>query len=599
MSEVMGYYQNRENFVKSLQGGNNTKHIIDQLKTANTSNEEEHSWQTSLPALANVLNTSELPQEITIALEYKIPITERRIDALLTGYDNHGQAHAIIIEMKAWDGENLDIHNNTIYYNEKEHIHPCFQAFSYEQIFRDYNEAVQNSSIQIHPLVYMYGMSDVAKLQGGKEIRVFGSSDIERLRHYIAQYLQKGDKGQVLKALQEATINFSIGLKEATKKILENNFLLLDKQKTVFDEICKAIDKTEKSEKKVIVVQGDAGTGKTIIAASLLARYMNRNIQYATPNPFIPTRWIIGDVLSQYRPNASSQLMDLNKWLEAPIKSPDILLIDEAHKIANEFYYLDTDTTIHSIIEKARICVFLCDPNQITRRYDEGYISSIREESDYFNAEFQRLSLSIQYRCKGSSKYIDWLFGILDIKAELHKTMLKADDYPFIICKSPSEVANKITRKQEEGYSARVVIGNCYDYLQTEKGNVFNDPDFLWELTDSKKPNEWGRKKEYNHSVGEIFHCTGIEFDYIGVIVGPDLYMRNGKVMADSRKRQKEKDLDFYTRWYDTEYRLCSEDYISRIKNLYYTLLTRGMRGCYVYFCDKSLEMYFRCHIQE
>ncbi len=599
MAEFIGYHQSKENFIRSLLEENKIKNIIDQLKTVNTSKSEEHSWQTSLPAIAHVLNTITIPQEITIALEYKIPITERRIDALLTGYDDQGCAHAIIIELKAWSDENLIIDKNSIIYNENSYTHPCYQAFSYKQIFKDYNQAVQEGNIKIHSLVFMYKMSDVSALQGRDGINVFGERDEQRLRHYIAKYLQKGDNGQVLNTLYEATINPSLDLRKATKKILQNNFLLLDEQKIVFDKICEAIDNTNQSCKKIIVVQGDAGTGKTIIAASLLAKYADQDIQYITPNPFIPTRWIIGDVLSKYRPSAKSQLMDLNEWLNASIKIPNILLVDEAHKIENDFLYADTDSTFHCIIGKSRICVFFCDPNQITKRYDEGYISSIKEEADYFETDFQLLPLFTQYRCNGSSKYINWLLSILEIESELPKMILKTDDYPFVICNNPSEITEYITQKQKEGYSARVVIGNCYDNLQTGNGNVFNDPDFHWELTTCKRPNIWGERSEYNHSVGELFHCTGSEFDYIGVIIGPDLYLKNGKVMADSRRRKKEKDLDFETRWYDAEYRMRSEDYILRIKNLYYTLFTRGMRGCYVYFCDKALEMHFRRYLSE
>lgn len=600
MSEIIGYYQSRENFIRSLREEDNTKHIIDQLKTVNTSESEERSWLTSLPALAHVLNTSELPQEITIALEYKIPITERRIDTLLTGYDNQGQAHAIIIEMKAWNGENCDI--NTIFYKEKEYINPCYQAFSYEQIFKDYNEAVQNGSIRIHSLVYMYGMSNVTTFRGSKYVKVFGSSDITRLRHYIACYLQKGDKGQVLKALQEATINFSTNLKEATKKILGNNFILLDEQKTVFDKICEAIDTTDKSVKKVIVVQGDAGTGKTIIAASLLAKYMNRNIQYATPNPFIPTRWIIGDVLEKYHPGAKSQLVDLAD-LSKISTNIQILLIDEAQKIMADYTDLSIavgNDTIHSLIERAPICVFFCDPYQITRRYEEGYVRAIQMEAEQLDVDFQVLELGTQYRCNGSTKYLDWLFGILELEKDYPKFVLDKNDYDFIICNSPSAVTEHIRTKQKDGISARVLIGNCYEKLQTAQGNVFNDEYFHWELTDCRKPNIWAKDAIYNQTIGTLYHCAGLEFDYIGVIICPDLFYKNKKVMADSRNRFLQKDYDFEEKDFDMYgYWFKSEDYISRIKNLYYTLLTRGMRGCYVYFCDKSLEMFFRRHIQE
>lgn len=373
---------------------------------------------------------------------------------------------------------------------------------------------------------------------------------------------------------------------------------MLDEQKEIFDQICETIDVTCEKKKKVIVVRGDAGTGKTIVAASLLAKYSDRKIIYATPNPFIPTRWIIGDILERYRPGARSQLMDLGDLSKLSIENP-IVLIDEAHKIETVHYDISvSNATVNSIIKKAQVCVFFCDPYQITRRYDEGYISSIENESEALNADFQILNLAHQYRCNGSTQYLDWLFGMLEMEDNLKRFVLSKEDYNFCICDSPSDVINHIIEKQAEGLSARVVIGNCYDKLQLDHGNVFGDKDFRWELTDCTRPNIWAKDSKYNQTVGGLFHCAGLEFDYVGILVGPDLFYRNGNVMADSRNRRLEKDYDFAEKVYDfDDYWFRSEDYVYRIKNLYYSLLTRGMRGCYVYFYDRSLANYFRKYV--
>ena len=278
-----------------------------------------------------------------------------------------------------------------------------------------------------------------------------------------------------------------------------------------------------------------------------------------------------------------------------------ILLIDEAQKIQTDSYDLViSNATICDLIEKVPICVFFCDPNQITQRYDDGTLNTIENEALKLNANFELLELLTQYRCNGSSRYLDWLFSILEMDADMQQFVLDNDDFHFTICDRPSEVIFQIRKKQEEGLSARVVMGNCYDRLQTPDGNVLNDNCFNWELTECKKPNKWAIDSAYNHSVGQLFHCAGLEFDYIGVIIGPDLFYRNGKVMADSRNRSLKKDYDFIERLNDySDFYFHSEDYIFRIKNIYYTLLTRGMRGCYVYFCDENLANYFRRYLSQ
>ena len=600
MAEIFGYKNTKDSFVKTINRKDGLLSIIETLKSNNprTEEREANSWLTSLPALANLLNTTKLPKDITISLEYKIPITERRIDAIITGYDKQGKAHAFIIEMKAWSSMHCKIHKDTIEFLGETYNHPCYQAFSYQQIFQDYNQAVQDRRIVLHSLAYLYNMDDISSLQGAYGIQVYGRKEEDSLIATLQNYLQIGDKGQVLSELANAPISPSLDLRRATQKILHDNFPLLDEQKIVFDAICDAIEEHQSTQKKVIVVRGDAGTGKTIIAASLLAKFGN-NIQYVTPNPYIPTRWIIGDVLDKKRPGAKAQLVDIaDLWNLSPF--PKILLIDEAHKL--ETYHYDpsvNNATINSLIDIAQICVFFCDPFQITRRYDEGHIWSIEEEAVGLNADFKILDLHTQYRCNGSTKYLDWLFGVLEIDDEFSAFELEQEDYNFTICDSPSEVTRLIAKKQNEGLSARVVIGNCYDQLQTEDGNVFNDEFFDWELTDCKRPNFWAKDDKYQHTVGELFHCAGLEFDYIGVIIGPDLFYRNGKVMADSRNRNVMEDYDFRERANDSDDNwLRSEDYIARIKNLYYSLLTRGMRGCYVYFCDERLANHFRKYIK-
>ena len=222
MAKVIGYRNTKGAFVKNIGGKDGLASIIDVLVTNNprTGEREIDSRNTSLPALSSILSSHRIPQNITIALEYKIPITERRIDALITGYDKHGVAHAVIVEMKAWSRNNYKIKKDTVEFRGDTYSHPCYQAYSYQQILIDYNTAVQDGKINIHPLVYLYNMDDVSVFQGAYNVPVFGGADGDGLIKYLQSFLQKGDMGHIMDELVSAPITPSVGLREATKKNL-------------------------------------------------------------------------------------------------------------------------------------------------------------------------------------------------------------------------------------------------------------------------------------------------------------------------------------------------------------------------------------------
>ena len=160
--------------------------------------------------------------------------------------------------------------------------------------------------------------------------------------------------------------------------------------------------------------------------------------------------------------------------------------------------------------------------------------------------------------------------------------------FDFRIVDSPVELHNLIREKNKLNNKARVVAGYCWDW------NSRKDPD-AWDI----EIPEYGYKAQWNldkdgslwiiapdsvEQVGCIHTCQGLELDYVGVIIGPDLRWVDGKptVFPESRSR-----MDRSVRGYKT---LMKEDPgITRerleliVRNTYKTLMSRGMKGCYVY----------------
>jgi hypothetical protein len=96
------------------------------------------------------------------------------------------------------------------------------------------------------------------------------------------------------------------------------------------------------------------------------------------------------------------------------------------------------------------------------------------------------------------------------------------------------------------------------------------------------------------NEIGCIHTCQGLEVDYIGVIVGPDMIVRDGKVLVDPKKRSSmDKSVHGYPSLLKSNPEAAKERIRQLIKNTYRTLFTRGLKGCYVYFTDKDTKEYF------
>ena len=97
----------------------------------------------------------------------------------------------------------------------------------------------------------------------------------------------------------------------------------------------------------------------------------------------------------------------------------------------------------------------------------------------------------------------------------------------------------------------------------------------------------WGHDPDGIHQIGCIYTVQGLEFDYIGVIFGNDLVYNPDKETWETRMEN----------CHDGQLKRQRGDYLRYLKNIYRVLLTRGMKGCYVYFLDKQTEQFVRSRL--
>ena len=252
-----------------------------------TAKNEFRSWENSLEYMYKVLNDKDIPDDSGIAIEYNIPQTSKRVDFIVTGYDKNENPNVIIIELKQWDKIEPVLEKDAMVETYtgnavREVVHPSYQAWSYSMLIRDYNQSVQDNHIEIHPCAYLhnYRRTDNDPLDNShyqtylEEAPAFTRGEVSKLRDFIKKSVVTGDNKEVLYLVDRGKIRPSKSLQNSIASMLKGNqeFVMLDEQKVVYENIMKLSKQSCKDNKKrTIIVQGGPGTGKTVVAINLLA----------------------------------------------------------------------------------------------------------------------------------------------------------------------------------------------------------------------------------------------------------------------------------------------------------------------------------------
>jgi DUF2075 family protein len=255
------------------------------------------------------------------------------------------------------------------------------------------------------------------------------------------------------------------------------------------------------------------------------------------------------------------------------------------------------DNQVKEIIAASKFSVFFIDEDQRVTLKDIGEKSEIKKFAAELRAEVVEMELESQFRCNGSDGYIAWLDQMLQIHDTANET-LEGISYDFQIFNDPGSLHKAIIEKNKEKNKARMLAGYCWKWVSKKnpilKDILIGDYRATWNL--DKDGQAWIIQPDSVTEVGCIHTSQGLEVDYVGVIVGPDLIVREGVVVTVPEARAStDKSIHGWKKLAKEQ----DEKVIRRkldliIKNTYRTLMTRGQKGCYVYFCDPETERYFK-----
>ena len=589
-----------------------------------TSESERKAWNNSMQYMMKVLIDNNIPRNVGIAIEFKIPNTSKRVDFIITGKDGQLKNTAIIVELKQWTKADMVVGKDGIVQTFTGHAirevaHPSYQAWSYATTIEDYNETVQDKQIDLHPCAYLHNylavtpstlLSDNYKYYLEKA-PAFIKGDVEKLRDFINKYIQYGDDKETLYMIENGKIRPSKYLQDALSSMLNGNeeFIMIDDQKIVYET---ALDMARKSyedgHKRVLIVKGGPGTRKSVLAINILVKLTNENMvcSYVTKNA-APRNVYATKLSGDFKKTRINNLFKgSGSFIESTENEFDVLIVDEAHRLnakSGMFQNLG-ENQIKEIIKASKFSIFFIDESQKVTLKDIGSIEEIQKYIRNTNAESELMELESQFRCNGSDGYIAWLDDVLDIRKTANNDGFDLD-YDIRICNTPNEVRDLIFEKNKIKNKARLLAGYCWNWIADgkNKSNVYDItiPEYnfamSWNLGNSQT---WAIDSESVNEIGCIHTAQGLEFDYVGVIIGDDLRYENNQIITDVTKRAK---TDQSTKGIKTmnvknpEKAKKIADEI--IKNTYRTLMTRGQKGCYIYCTNKNLSNYLKIRLNQ
>jgi len=378
---------------------------------------------------------------------------------------------------------------------------------------------------------------------------------------------------------------------------------MIDDQKIVFEKALALARQSSEKNKNVLIVEGGPGTGKSVVAVNLLVALTSKpylNVQYVTKNAAPRAVFEAKLTGSMTKSAISNMFTGSGSFVSAGPNLFDALIVDEAHRLNEKSGMFKNlgENQIKEIINSSKCSIFFIDEDQKVTWHDIGKKEEIENWAHRLGAKVEHMKLESQFRCNGSDGYLSWLDNTLQIK-ETANQKLSEVNYDFQIMNSPLELKQAILEKNKINNRARLVAGYCWDWV-SKKNNTVMDiiiPEYQfamkWNL--ASDGNLWLIKPESVNEVGCIHTCQGLEMDYVGVIVGKDLIAHEHKIVTDpSRRAKTDASLKGYKKKLKSDHwhAVVKADQI--IKNTYRTLMTRGMKGCYVYFEDKEVEKIFR-----
>ncbi|MCO4698174.1 hypothetical protein LRR80_04247 [Streptomyces sp. RO-S4] len=569
---------------------------------------EVRSWERSIPVLASALNDAGLG-DVEMMLEYALPLNSKRADVVLAGvHPSTGEPSYVVVELKQWS--EVVPHEDDPTLCRVDHyphsvLNPIEQVSRYCDYLVNFNGAVAEHGHRVSGVAFLhnateFGVAGLREIErDGRGLLFTGQRRGEFLDHLRSKLSDRHSGARVAdELLSGATVPSKQLMSVAAEEVRERQqFVLLDEQQVAYRMVLNAVEKAKRADRKeVVIITGGPGTGKSVIALQLLGELYRRGMPalHATGSQsFTKT---MRKVAGSRKREVQDLFKYFNSFMTAEKNSLDVLICDEAHRIretsANRYTRAEHRTgraQIDELIDVAHVPVFLLDEHQVVRPGEMGTVADIKAAAANRDIPCHVVPLESQFRCGGSDAYLRWVVRLLGLEPGGPVVWEPDDRMQLLVADSPQEMEAFLESRRAQGYGARMSAGYCWRWSPEPKPGhplpldvVIGDWARPWNLRGERSVSGappaalWATDPAGFGQIGCVYTAQGFEYDWSGVIIGPDLLWRGDRWVTD---RTASKDPVFKKSTPDA-------DVDRLIRNTYKVLLTRGMIGTVVWSTD-------------
>ena len=598
------------------------------------SDPERRSFQNSLSKMNEVLINEELNSvNCGVLIEYHLPQSSMRLDFMITGKDKFLNPNAVIVELKQWESVEESNTDRQVYTYTggalREVNHPAVQVTNYKQYLTDYHTAFHTdneNALRLYTCSYLhnYKIKKRDKLFNDKfsiyidQSPVYTKADTKRIGHFIKNHVEMGDGLELVDYIASSIPQPSKKLINHINNIIDakSEFILMDQQLVVFDRVMQIVRDHQldgTNGRYVVMIKGGPGTGKSVVGLNLLSKILREEKEcvYLAPNAAFKN-CMANKIDRERAGRLFKHPYFYNRELTESQKSFQVAIVDEAHRVSSTPPPMQKKlekSLVECIIEKTYLTIFFTDDNQMIRPKDIGSYKHVKETAQKLGCQIYEYELDAQFRCAGSEGYLNWLDDVLGIRSTANASGWEnLDNLEFYIVDDPNVMKDHLIQLQAQGFDSRLLAGYAWPWSKTlqQNGQLMNDVkiydgdtltfEMPWNPQDSYKEtkrapgipasgSDWAVNPEGVNQIGCIHTCQGLEFDYVGVIIGEEF-------KYNPKKETWEADVK---KCHDKKIGSNSQTQFLRLaQNTYKTLLSRGMKGVFVYAVDKDTREYFK-----
>lgn len=376
----------------------------------------------------------------------------------------------------------------------------------------------------------------------------------------------------------------------------------------ILERVRRALQNDETGQH--IFVDGEAGSGKTVLLSSLFFELVNefkKDLKIDNPslyflvnhNQQLKVYQQIADKLG-FNYKRGDKITKPTSFINhhSPDEKVDVVVIDEAHLLLTQgqMSYRGKNH-LADIISRAKVVVTVFDKNQILSRtqiWEEDTLQQIIETSQQNDNYIRLLN---QMRIHADKQTIHWIRNLIDNRA-IENIPKDSLGYEIKVFESPKSLYEEIKAKNENKDSgiSRVVATFDWEFKDKPKSNgelwgvEIDDWKLPWNLQlsvdRSEKKLSWPEQSQTINEVGSTFTIQGFDLNYVGVIIGPSVIYRDGKIQFDKNKSKNNKATQNRTMADNSKQNFAEE----LLKNELNVLITRGINGLYLYAVDEELQ---------